>query len=181
MPTETQKQVLKNTLKQVKKTLPFDEIIRQGKRTYRIKPVTGNYDKSKMFDASRPLNKHKVGRGYLYTKGIWYVAVYKDGRYRTFDIGVLLPYEGGGYDRSYSPITIKEEITRQFGTDFYEEWRTFANSRFSDLKELLQYVRNDIRSIHLSVWCCGKSKNLVKRLGMPVIGDWVGLTPAGYQ
>ena len=134
-----------------------------------------------MFDASSSLEKHKVGRGYLYTHSIWYVSVYKDGRYRTFDIGIRFPYEDGTYDRTYNPITIKEEIIRQFGSDFYEEWRVFANSRFSDLEELLQYVRNDIRSLHLSVWCCGKSKNLVKRLGMPVIGDWAGLTPACYQ
>lgn len=46
---ETQMQVCKNTIKQLRRKLPLDSIVSEGKRKYRINPVKGNYDKSKMF------------------------------------------------------------------------------------------------------------------------------------
>ena len=179
---ETQLQVCKNTIKQLRRKLPLDSIVSEGKRKYRITPVKGNYDKSKMFDADPGIEKAKMGlKGHTYFNGLWYVKVYKQGSFSTFDIGILIPYVHGSLDASYNPITIKEEIVRQFGADFYEDWRIFVNSKINDLKELVEYVRNDIDSIYSSVWCCRKSKNLLKRLGFPVIGDWTFLTPSRYK
>ena len=117
----------------------------------------------------------------MYLNGIWYIRVYKQCSFSTFDIGILTPYMDGTFDSSCNPITIKEEIVRQFGADFYEDWRLFANSKIKDLKELIEYVRNCIDSIYSSVWCCKKSKSLLKRLGFPLIGDWTFLPPSRYQ
>ena len=179
---ETQIQVCKNTIKQLRRKLPLESIVSEGKRTYRIKPVQGDYDKSKMFNANPGIKKVGMGsKAQMYFNGIWYVRVYKQGPFSTFDIGISIPYMDGTFDSSYNPITIKEEIVRQFGADFYEEWRIFANSKIKDLKELVEYVRNEIDSIYSSVWCCKKSKSLLKRLGLPVIGDWTFLTPSRYQ
>ena len=180
--TETQMQVCKNTIKQLRRKLPLDSIVSEGKRKHRITPVKGNYDKSKMFDADTGIEKVEVGlKKHIYCNGLWYIQVYKQGPFSTYDIGISIPYMDGTFDSSYSPITIKEEIVRQFGADFYEDWRIFVNSKINDLKELVEYVRNDIDSIYSSVWCCRKSKNLLKRLGFPVIGDWTFLTPSRYQ
>ena len=165
----------------MKKSLPLDQIVKESRRTYRITPVKGNYDKSKMLKVGGEIKNYLTKKGHRYTNGIWYINVYKVQQFHTFDIGIRFPYEDGTYDWTYNPTIIKEEIIRQFGSDFYEEWRVFANNRFADLEELLQYVRDDISSIHISPSCCQKSKKLLKRLNMPVIGDWAGLTPSCYQ
>ena len=179
---ETKMQVCKNTIKQLRRKLPLDSIVSEGKRKYRINPVKGNYDKSKMFAINTGIEKVKTGlMAHTYFNGIWYIRVYKVDQYSTFDIGILIPYMDGTLDCCYNPITIKEEIIRQFDADFYEDWRIFVNSKIQDLKELVEYVRNDIDSIYSSVWCCKKSKSLLKRLGFPVIGDWTFLTPSRYQ
>ena len=54
---ETQMQVCKNTIKQLRWKLPLESIVFEGKRKYRIKPVQGDYDKSKMFDANPGIKK----------------------------------------------------------------------------------------------------------------------------
>ena len=181
--TETQMQVCRKTIKQLRRNLPFDAIVSEGKRNYRISKVNGNYDKSKMLDATTGIKKVSIRSGRnFYKNGLWYVQVYKQGdRFSTFDIGVMIPCENASYDATYNPTTIKKEITRQFGADFYEEWRCFAISRIDNLKDLIAFVRDDIKSIHSSVWCCNKSKYLLKRVGLPIIGDWTFLTPSRYQ
>ena len=54
----------------------------------------------------------------MYLNGIWYIRVYKQCSFSTFDIGILIPYMDGTFDSSCNPITIKEEIVRRFGADF---------------------------------------------------------------
>ena len=58
---ETQMQVCKNTIKQLRRKLPLDSIVSEGKRRYRIEPVKGNYDKSKMFEADLGIKKSAWG------------------------------------------------------------------------------------------------------------------------
>ena len=68
--TETQMQVCKNTIKQLRRKLPLDSIVSEGKRKYRITPVKGNYDKSKMFDADTGIEKEEVGlKKHIYCNG----------------------------------------------------------------------------------------------------------------
>ena len=182
--TETKMQASKNYLKQISRSVDLSLAVNEGKRNTRKTRYESTCDKSRMFnpagmEGSKKKQVFSKDVTYYYN-GIWYLRKYQCERYDTFDIGICVPSADGAWDLDYNPLVIKNRITEDLGSDVYEQWRVFANSRMDDLKELLQFVRDDIDSISSSVWSCKKSKNLVKRLGMPVIGDHTFLMPSRF-
>ena len=182
--TETKMQASKNYLKQISRSIDLSLAVNEGKRNSRLNRYHSTCDKSQMFNPAGPEGENKKQvvseDATAYFNGIWYLRKYQCGRYATFDIGICVPCVDGSWDLDYNPLVIKTRITDELGPDVYEKWRVFVNSRMDDLKELLQFVRDDIDSISSSVWSCKKSKNLVKRLGMPVIGDHTFLMPSRF-
>lgn len=135
---ETRMQVCKNTIKQLRRKLLLESIVSEGKRKYRIKPVQGDYVKSIMFDANPDIEKVGMGsKAQTYLNGIWYIRVYKQCSFSTFDIGILIPCMDGTFDSSYNPITIKEEIIRQFGADFTKIGESLRIARSKISRNLL--------------------------------------------
>ena len=73
----------------------------------------------------------------MYLNSIWYIRVYKQCSLSTFDITILIPYMDGTFDSSYNPITIKEEIIRQFGADFTKIGESLRIARSKISRNLL--------------------------------------------